>query len=67
MCSMESKLLTPEEAAKYLRVSLSTIYRYLTKNQNPLPSKKINKNVVRIDLSELHEWLQQFNRKGGEK
>lgn len=51
--------LTPEEAAEYLKVSLSTIYRYVNDKENPLPSYKISRNKIRISKSEIDEWIKQ--------
>lgn len=49
--------LTPEEAAEYLNVSVTTIYRYIEQEVNPLPSYKISSKNIRITLSELDEWI----------
>jgi len=53
----ETIWLTPEEAAELIKVSLSTIYRYIGDKENALPSYKISRNKVRISKTELDEWV----------
>jgi excisionase family DNA binding protein len=62
MESENEKLLTPEEAADYLKVNISTVYRYFSEEKNPLPHYKI-KGIVRIKKSELDEWINKHFEK----
>ncbi len=67
----EEILLTPEEAAGYLKVSLATIYRYMNPSETviPLPSYKVSKGVLRIKKSELDKWITDNKKieEGGER
>jgi len=56
-------LFTPEEAAEYLKISLATIYRYLNQEENPLPSYKISRGVIRIKKDELMSWIENYFQK----
>jgi excisionase family DNA binding protein len=48
-----ARLLTVDEVADYLRVSRSTVYRLLKRNQ--LPAFKIG-NDWRFDVEEIDRW-----------
>jgi len=57
---MTEKLLTTQEAADYLRVSKSTVYRLYSRGSLP----HIKKNFgIRIRQHELEKWLEQDKRK----
>ena len=59
--SMENetdKLLTIKEVAELLQVNESTIYRYMSDEENPLPSYKV-KGITRIKKSELDAWIEK--------
>jgi excisionase family DNA binding protein len=45
-----------KDIAKILDVNESTVYRW---KKNGLPSHKFGAKVVRYDLKEVREWLQQ--------
>jgi len=64
--------MTPEEAADYLKVHVSTIYRYLELQENPLPSYKISSKNIRIKKEEFVKWIEtkfidEKKLKGGEQ
>ena len=60
---LDKKMLTPEEAANYLKISITTIYRYLNRKDNPIPSYKFSSKSIRIEKEELNLWIQVQNRK----
>ena len=62
----EEDLLTPEEAAEYLSITMSTIYRYLNLPENPLPSYKISSKNIRIKKGELVSWVESYFKKPGD-
>jgi excisionase family DNA binding protein len=53
----EEELLTPEGAANYLNISISTLYRYLNRKKNPIPSYKFSSKNIRIKKEELDLWM----------
>lgn len=55
--------LTPEEAANYLSITVSTVYRYINLSENPLPSYKVSLKNIRIKKSELVSWIESYFRK----
>ena len=59
MSKKEEIYLTPEEAGKYLKIHVSTIYRYLQLPNNPLPSYKVSSKNIRIKQSELMAWIEK--------
>ena len=59
----EEIYLTPEEVADYLKVHISTIYRYLELPENPLPSYKVSSKNIRIKKSELVSWIDGYFQK----
>lgn len=56
--SKEDKILTAEEAAAYLRMALSTLYRYMRKGQ--VPCFKVG-NQWRFRKSVLDQWLDRIS------
>jgi HSP20 family protein len=54
----EDKILTAEEAAEYLRMALSTLYRYMRKGQ--VPCFKVG-NQWRFRKSVLDQWLDRIS------
>ena len=51
------KWLTPEEAAQYLRVSKSKIYKAIAEDR--IPHHKLpDSNLVRLRISDLDEWIE---------
>lgn len=59
------QLLSPEDVAHIILVDVSTVYRYLKLKENPLPSFKISKNVIRIKKDELYSWMEKYAQKYG--
>jgi len=55
-----------EEVAKYLKVSMSTIYRYINSEENPLPSFKLTKKHIVVKKDELDAWIEEYRKNGGE-
>ena len=51
------EMLTPEEVATYLNISISTVYRYLNDKENPIPSYKFSSKNIRIKKKELDQWV----------
>jgi predicted DNA-binding transcriptional regulator AlpA len=58
----QDRLLTPQEAAALIGVSL----RWLHRHQHQLPSTRLSKKVIRFNQSELTRWVaqQQHGRRG---
>jgi excisionase family DNA binding protein len=52
--------LTPEQAAKFIRMSPRTIYYYAEHNQIPHHYKN-GRRGLRIDLTELQEFIEQHH------
>lgn len=64
----ENELLTPQQAAKYLKVSLATIYRYLNdQREDHLPHYNLSPKSIRIRKSDLDKWVLQHNSLSLEK
>lgn len=49
--------VSPKEAAKILNVSLVTLYRYMNRENDPIPSYKISNSNIRINRLELDVWV----------
>lgn len=56
----EKKYLSPEEAALYLGVHTSTIYRYVGQLKNPLPSYKISRKNIVIKKEDIDSWVDGY-------
>jgi excisionase family DNA binding protein len=56
-----------EAVSVYLGVSMSTVYRYIHSKENPLPSFKISRGVLKVDKKELDNWLENFRSKNLER
>jgi len=58
-----------EEVAKYLRVSMPTIYRYINSKltEDPLPTFKITRGHIVVKKSELDSWIESYRKNGGRK
>jgi len=52
---MSDNILNSEEAAKFLGVSVKTLYRY--RNNNQLPSYTLPGGELRYKKSDLLKWL----------
>lgn len=60
---IESKWMTQEDVAKYLRVSIATVFRYKRNPVRPMPFHKVGKSgasTIRIYRDELDAWLLSF-------
>lgn len=55
-----NNLLSTKELAKYLSVSIKTIYNW---NDKGMPHKKIGYNVIRYNLDEVMNWLDEYNNR----
>lgn len=55
----ETIWLTPEEAADYIRVAVTTIYKYI--KEDGLKATKISRNNYRILKSDLDEWMKSHS------
>ena len=58
----DKEMLTPEGAANYLNLSISTLYRYLNREKNPIPSYKFSSKNIRIKKDELDLWMAKNTR-----
>jgi excisionase family DNA binding protein len=56
-----------EVVCAYLGVSMSTVYRYIHSKENPLPSFKISRGVIKVDKKELDAWIENFRNKNLER
>jgi excisionase family DNA binding protein len=51
---MKKRFIRPKELAKYIDISINTIYFWIHTRQ--IPYYKIG-NLVKFDISEIDEWL----------
>jgi len=58
--TMSNQLMTLEEVKEYLQIDLSTVYRYINREENPLPSYKISRNNIRVRKDELENWVNNY-------
>jgi len=49
--------LSPKQAAQKIGVSKATIYRYINRKNDPIPSYKITSSNIRINKTELDVWV----------
>ena len=49
--------LSPKQAAQKIGVSKATIYRYINRENDPIPSYKITSSNIRINEMELDVWV----------
>ena len=54
--------LTPEEAAKHLRISIARIYQYVSANTIPF-HRLPNSSLIRLNRTEIDEWLLSGSRR----
>jgi len=57
------KLLTPQDLASYLNISIETIYSWTSMKR--IPFYKVGR-LVRFDLGEINKWLEGRKQKVGE-
>jgi excisionase family DNA binding protein len=50
------RLLTPEDVAEWLKVQLTTIYKYTS--QKKIPFVKLSARAIRFSEPAIREWLQ---------
>lgn len=58
--SVDMEMLTLDQVAEILKVSVTTIRRYMHRENNPLPVVFISKQEIRVNKANLHEWLKQL-------
>lgn len=51
------ELMTLEETAKLLKVSMPTLYRYINREINPLPTFYINAGTPRVSREQFDKWI----------
>lgn len=51
-----------EQVAAYLKVSISTVYRYINSKENPLPSFKVTSKNILVKKAELDAWLENYRK-----
>lgn len=51
---------TPEEVSKSMGISIVTIYRYMSRKNNPLPHYKFTKRKYLIRISEFQKWIESL-------
>lgn len=56
------EFLTVQEVMKYLGVSESTVYRYLTRYQRPLPAMRISSRKILVKKTDLENWLEEARK-----
>ncbi|MFB0564716.1 MAG: helix-turn-helix transcriptional regulator [Candidatus Aminicenantaceae bacterium] len=52
---MDDKLLTPGEVCDILKISVSTLYKMVSKRR--IPYKKISNKLLRFSQKEIDKWL----------
>jgi excisionase family DNA binding protein len=55
----EMQILTPQEAADFLKVSISQVYRYIGRSDNPLPIVELSDRTKRIRMKDLQDWMEK--------
>jgi excisionase family DNA binding protein len=64
MAKMDAiELLTPKEAARFLRVATRSFYEMMTREDGP-PVIKLSRTAARIPKAELMQWLENRKRNG---
>ena len=54
-------LLTAEQAAEYIGLSIQTVYKYCRPKANPqIPHYRTPDGGIRIDIDDLKRWLSEF-------
>ena len=56
----DNELLTPQEVADILKVSIHTVMNYFKSEINPLPVIKITSSTYRVRKSDLLEWMKSL-------
>ncbi len=55
MASLQKRLLSVKEAAKYLSIQPNTLYHWICRRE--IPFVKVGKKVVRLDIRQLDRWI----------
>ena len=55
--TIKNNTLSPKEAAQYLGISISTLWRFMKRNDFPKP-KRLTERTIRFLKSELDAYLQ---------
>ena len=71
----EEKILTLQEVADYLKISVEQVYRFIKRDENPMPVIYLSDKTKRVRMTDLQGWLSQqdsnitneLNLKGGEQ
>ncbi len=58
MSISNNELLTVQEIAEILKVTEASVYSYMKRKINPLPSMKLSPQVIRIRKEEFKKWLE---------
>jgi excisionase family DNA binding protein len=48
-----------QDVASYLKISDSTVYRYINRYKKPLPAMKISRKKIVIKKVDLDKWLEE--------
>lgn len=56
------EFLTLPDIAKYLGVHVTTIYRYIKDEKNPLPRFELNNKTILVKKNELDAWLENYRK-----
>ncbi|SHF88416.1 transcriptional regulator, AlpA family [Desulfacinum infernum DSM 9756] len=59
---MSDQYLKISEVAEKLRISERTVWNLLHDPVHPLPAFRINRKLVRVKESDLHEWMELHYR-----
>lgn len=54
----EIEFLTVEDICGILKVSRQTVYKYIWRDENPLPVVYLNKNTPRVLKEKFKEWIE---------
>ena len=55
-----------EEVAEFLAVSMTTLYKYIHAEEDPLPSFRISRRNIKVKKADLDNWLESRRKNGGE-
>jgi excisionase family DNA binding protein len=53
----DTKILTIKEVANYLKISVAQVYRFIERDENPLPIIHISDKTKRVRMTDLQDWL----------
>lgn len=55
----DEKILTLQEVADYLKISLEQVYRFIKRDENQLPVINLSDKTKRVRMADLQGWLSQ--------